>query len=249
MFYSKPAMRIDANLFPVQGRVRVITAAASARGTDDPIVTIRSVGGAFEMAHVTLGRRFGTSPTTVYEIPPENYKGTFNLNDVPFLDESAGSGTTHAYSFITWWVKDWHPTLTASTTAPFGTFYNTRTTVTPGGKKPASPSNNIVNAPPVPLDYPDSRKYKIALSIVANQVSCSFTDRSSIETGFLLERSTDGGLTWPVSYVIGPRTGTGGVTYIDTAVVAGTTYTYRVKAVNSASLKDSAYTWPASISF
>lgn len=60
-----------------------------------------------------------------------------------------------------------------------------------------------------------------------------WSDTSGVETGFVVERSTDGGATWPVSFTVGPRTGTGGVTYIDVSAVSGTTYTYRVKTEKS----------------
>lgn len=69
----------------------------------------------------------------------------------------------------------------------------------------------------------------------------TWSDTSGIETGFVVERSTDGGATWPVSFTVGPRTGTGGVTYIDVSAVSGTTYTYRVKTEKSGVF--SAYGW------
>jgi FtsP/CotA-like multicopper oxidase with cupredoxin domain len=76
------------------------------------------------------------------------------------------------------------------------------------------------------------------------QVSLAWTDNAANETGFSVQRSTDG-----VNFVqIGTapaRNNTGGVTFVDTAVALGNTYSYRVAAVNGANA--SAYSNIASV--
>jgi FtsP/CotA-like multicopper oxidase with cupredoxin domain len=59
------------------------------------------------------------------------------------------------------------------------------------------------------------------------QVSLGFTDNLTVETGFAIERSTDG-VTFNRIATAPARTGTGAVTYVDTTVTLGTTYSYRV---------------------
>jgi len=59
-----------------------------------------------------------------------------------------------------------------------------------------------------------------------------FVDHATTETGFLLERSVNGGFFVAIA-TLARRNGVGNVTYTDT-VAAGNTYAYRVRAVNGA---------------
>ncbi len=65
------------------------------------------------------------------------------------------------------------------------------------------------------------------------QVRLNWTDNGTTETGFVVERSVNGGA---FAQIAAPpaRTGTGTVTYTDAAVVPGSTYAYRVKAMYGA---------------
>ena len=58
-------------------------------------------------------------------------------------------------------------------------------------------------------------------------MSLGFTDNLTVETGFAIERSTDG-VTFTQLATAPARAGTGAVTFVDTTVTYGTTYTYRV---------------------
>ena len=64
------------------------------------------------------------------------------------------------------------------------------------------------------------------------QVSLGFTDNLAIETGFAIQRSTDGVTFTPLA-TAPARAGTGAVTYVDTTVTYGTTYTYRVADITA----------------
>ena len=64
------------------------------------------------------------------------------------------------------------------------------------------------------------------------QVSLGFTDNLAIETGFEIQRSTDG-VTFTHLATAPLRAGTGAVTFVDTTVTYGTTYTYRVADITS----------------
>jgi hypothetical protein len=98
------------------------------------------------------------------------------------------------------------------------TVSNTITVVSP---YPKAPTNLVATLSVVPVT-------------LAPRVTLTFTDRSTNETRFVVDRSTNGGTTWTLNYAnINPKAGSGtSVSYNDTAVVMGTTYTYRVKAVN-----------------
>ena len=68
------------------------------------------------------------------------------------------------------------------------------------------------------------------------QVSLTWRDNATNETGFVIERSVNGGAFTQIA-TAPARNSTGNVTYVDTTAVATsavTTYTYRVAAVNIA---------------
>jgi predicted phage tail protein len=69
-------------------------------------------------------------------------------------------------------------------------------------------------------------------------------DNATNETGFLIERSVNGG-AFELLLTRGPRAGVGNVTFFDTGVAVGNTYAYRVAAVNVAG--PSAYSNVASV--
>ena len=83
---------------------------------------------------------------------------------------------------------------------------------------------NLLGTPPTNLT---------AAISAPRQVTLTWTDNSTSETGFVIERSANGGAFVQIA-APGPRANTGTVTYTDTTVLAKTTYSYRVKAVNGA---------------
>jgi FtsP/CotA-like multicopper oxidase with cupredoxin domain len=64
------------------------------------------------------------------------------------------------------------------------------------------------------------------------QVNLTWRDNANNETGFIVERSTDG-VTFTLLTTAPAKNGTGNVTYLDTTVLPGTTYWYRVAARNA----------------
>jgi hypothetical protein len=87
---------------------------------------------------------------------------------------------------------------------------------TTSGATPAAPSNLTATA------------------AVADQINLGWTDNSSNESGFLVERSTDN-----VNFTQIASLGSNVTSYSDTGLTTGTTYYYRVRAYNSAG--DSGY--------
>lgn len=66
-----------------------------------------------------------------------------------------------------------------------------------------------------------------ATAASSTRVNLSWADNSSNETGFVVERSTNGS-----TYTAITTTAAGATSYADTTVSGGTTYAYRVKAIN-----------------
>ncbi len=96
------------------------------------------------------------------------------------------------------------------TRAATSTFSNTAT-LGEGAPVPAAPLNLVATA------------------VAPTQVNLTWGLPTGTITGFRLERSADGGLTWPISFILADPAA---VSYSDLSVAAGTPYTYRVFAFN-----------------
>jgi hypothetical protein len=96
---------------------------------------------------------------------------------------------------------------------------------------------SIGNVPAVPAD-----PTLLGATVLSGpQVSLTWRDNATNETGFVVERCAGSGCTnFAQIATPGPRNNTGNVTYVNTTVTAGNSYSYRVKAVNAAG--SSAYT-------
>ncbi|GAA0925919.1 choice-of-anchor D domain-containing protein [Kribbella koreensis] len=73
-----------------------------------------------------------------------------------------------------------------------------------------------------------------ALQAGPPRVVLTWRDNASNESGFAVERSTDGGTTFSRIATRAAGAGTGNVTFTDTGVALGSTYVYRVAAENTA---------------
>jgi len=82
-----------------------------------------------------------------------------------------------------------------------------------------------VNPPAAPSNLTDALQ-------AGPQVALTWKDNASNETGFVLQRSSDNGVTFSQIATPPAKTGPGTtVSYTDSAVVLGTTYQYRVTSV------------------
>src|SRR5213079_1921338 len=68
-----------------------------------------------------------------------------------------------------------------------------------------------------------------ATAVSSTQVNLGWTDNASNETNYLVQRSTDGGVTWTNLATLGANA----TSYSDTTVSASSSYAYRVQAYNA----------------
>jgi FtsP/CotA-like multicopper oxidase with cupredoxin domain len=102
-------------------------------------------------------------------------------------------------------------------------------TATPGFQTITVDSNfsNVANT----LQPPAAPTGLTTLRLFGRQVRLRWRDNSLNETGFVVQRSNNGGAFFTLA-TLGPNPFTGNVTYIDATVAPGNRYSYRVAAVN-----------------
>lgn len=107
-------------------------------------------------------------------------------------------------------------------------------TVTPGFPTMTvkSDASNVVKVGQDQVQPPAAPTSLIAIGWGA-RVLMNWIDNAKNETGFVIERSDNGG-AFSVIATVGPKSSTGKVFYTDRAVVTGNRYTYRVAAINEA---------------
>jgi predicted phage tail protein len=101
-----------------------------------------------------------------------------------------------------------------------------------------SPDSGQVSATPSAPSVPAAPS-GLTATAGKRSVTLNWTDNSNNETGFKIERSTDG-----VNFTQITTVGANVVTYKNTGLTSGTTYQYRVRATNGSG--DSAYSNVAS---
>ncbi|MBI3424413.1 MAG: fibronectin type III domain-containing protein [Acidobacteria bacterium] len=103
-------------------------------------------------------------------------------------------------------------------------YYRVRATNTAGD----SASTSVVSATtPAPVPPPASPGNLTALALTSTQVNLTWTDNAATETGYRIERSTDG-----VTFTTIAMPGANAVSFTDTTVTAPAMLSYRVRAYN-----------------
>ena len=172
-----------------------------------------------------------------------------SLNETSFLVQRQ-AGTTGAWTTIGTVPSPLDQVNTAGTTRTFidTTFrWNTttylyrviaRNTVGYGGQFMQTNADSTSATIPA-LRSPTGLTATLQAGAAGPEVRLGWTDNLSIETGFAVERSTDG-VTFSQIATVPARVGTGAVTFVDQAVAYATTYTYRVADITP--LGNSGYT-------
>ena len=96
----------------------------------------------------------------------------------------------------------------------------------------ASPWSNVVNLTTAVGAVPGTPTGLSAAVMSATQVRLSWTDNSTNETGFIVERAVNGGVFVSLS-AVAAHNSTGAMTFNDNTVVTGNAYAYQVNAVNA----------------
>ena len=178
----------------------------------------------------------GLTATLDETIPQVNLAWTDNAtNETDYIVERSDNGGAFAViatlggpDFVSY----------ADTTVAFGNHYEYQVAAVNAG---GSSYSNIVA-----VDWtgaaPASPTNLAATVLSATQVQLDWTDNALNETGYVVERSDDGGATFAVVATLGADT----VSYVDGTVGAGNSYTYQVAATNAAG--NSGYSNQASVS-
>jgi len=164
---------------------------------------------------VTFSSPVSIQANTVYVASYFAPKGRYAEDDDYFTSTGVDSGPLHAPQAG---VDGFNGVYVQSATSAFpnqnflSANYYVDVVFTPTGQSvPAAPSNLTATA------------------ASATQINLSWTDNSTNETAFLVERSTDG-----VNFTQIASLAAGTASYSDTGLASGTHYTYRVRASNAA---------------
>jgi FtsP/CotA-like multicopper oxidase with cupredoxin domain len=115
------------------------------------------------------------------------------------------------------------------TAVTVGSSYRYRVAAVNAGGTSAYATSGTVTVPVPPP--PAAPTNAVATLQAGPQISLTFRDNATNETGFVVERSVNGG-AFALVQNLPARTTTGNVTWVDTAVTPGSSYQYRVAAVN-----------------
>jgi titin len=171
--------------------------------------------------------------------PAINLAWTDNAtNETGFVIERAVNGG----AFASYAMVSSNVTTYQDTAVSYSTTYSYR--VMAQNAQGNSPYSNVAT---VTVTAPVAAPTNLTATIYTNpnRVQLIWTDNATNETGFVIERSVNGGAFTTLANV-GARAGTGSTNYMDSSVTAGNSYSYRVAALLGAA--KSAYSNTVSVS-
>lgn len=121
---------------------------------------------------------------------------------------------------------------TATATTPYLYRVVARNDVGYGGAYPGMTVQSVSAS--VGINTPTAPTNLAATLQTGPRVSLTWRDNATNETGFIIQRSNDGGTTFAKAGTAPARNSTGNVTWVDSTVTLGNTYQYRVVATNIA---------------
>jgi FtsP/CotA-like multicopper oxidase with cupredoxin domain len=216
---------IDPTFSPTGSyKYRVVAKNTVGYGAEFPTLTVQSISAQLDVAGLPAAP---TNLTAALQAGPQvRLTWTDNANnETGFIIERAiGAG-----AFAQIGTVGANTTTYVDTTVQAGTTYRYRVAaVNVAGNSPYS--NTVQVFVPAPPAAPTNLVAVVQTGPV--RVQLTWRDNATNETGFVIERSVNGG-AFATLATVGPRAGTGNVTYTDNAVAGGSTYAYRVAAVNN----------------
>ncbi len=146
-------------------------------------------------------------------------------NEAGFKIQRRPDGSTWTQIYVT----ASNATSYNNTGLSYGTSYSYRVCATNTGGD--SGYSNTATA--TTLTIPAAPSGLTATAVSASQINLSWTDNSSDQTGFKIQRSPDGS-TWTQIYL----TAANATSYSNTGLSAGVSYSYRVCATNATGISD-----------
>lgn len=160
---------------------------------------------AFVVQRSTNGSTWTDVGTIATPLTVENTKGSRS-----FTDPTSNGTTAYLYRVV------------AQNTVGYGGAFPGMTVTSVSDTLPV---NAPATAPAAPTDLTATLQF-------GPSVSLTWRDNATNESGFGVERSSDGGTTFTQVGVAPARTSTGNVTFVDTTPAGSTSYVYRVRAIN-----------------
>jgi len=130
---------------------------------------------------------------------------TINADVTSYADTSVTAGTTYTYRI-------------KAINSVGGSVWSNLASATASGTTPTPP----------PSGKPASTGATLTATASTGRITLAWADKSNNESGFWIERSTDGKSFSKLTQTVADVTN-----FVDTSVVAGVTYTYRIRAFNS----------------
>jgi len=130
---------------------------------------------------------------------------TINADVTSYADTSVTAGTTYTYRI-------------KAINSVGGSVWSNLASATASGTTPTPP----------PSGKPASTGATLTATASTGRITLAWADKSNNESGFWIERSTDGKSFSKLTQTVADVT-----SFVDTSVVAGVTYTYRIRAFNS----------------
>lgn len=176
-------------------------------------------------------------PISIYAVPSVGWsEGTINWNNKPASDATALATTTVTYGTAQWY--EWDVTSyvsaeriagrnvvgfvirTSTTSVNYASFHSKEASSEPAGLMVIADAQTIPSAP----------SSASATASSTTQVTVSWTDNSSNETGFKVERKIGASGTWSEIATVAANV----TSYADTGLAQSTPYIYRVRAYSGA---------------
>jgi len=239
---------LTSTTITVNGKVLLVNGGTEVEGTLAPgvMVEVEAVGqnGTLVAKEIEVEEDAATppAPVTVPGAPSAlsasaesatrvNLSWTDNSNNESGFHVQRAADSGFSTGLVTFSVAANVTTYSDTTVAAGTTYYYRVTAYNSAGDSAATTASVTTPSAPPTVTIPTGPTGLTAAASSATQVNLSWSDNSNNETGFHVQRATNGGFSVGLATFSVAANVT---TYSDMTVTAGTTYYYRVTAYNSA---------------